>query len=204
MPRRRGQRPTGSTACHCRGMCASTRRAKGTSKHPSQASVCSVRAGAGDPPARPSLASLSWPRARQLTAVARTLARGWRPVPAGRLPTGAAKAEWLADFVAREWVALGRPCSQAAVEKALSHAAERAAAFDPERAVLIHGDAHAHNLLLKPGLADGSTSFRLIDPEGLFSEPAHDLGVACETETRNCLSATPPQRRPDAAGRRRC
>jgi streptomycin 6-kinase len=44
--------------------------------------------------------------------------------------------------------------------------------------VLIHGDAHAHNLLLKPDPAGGSTSFRLIDPEGLVSEPAHDLGVA--------------------------
>ena len=90
----------------------------------------------------------------------------------------AAKAEWLADFVARKWVDLGRPCSQAAAEKAVSYAAERAAAFDPERAVLVHGDAHAHNLLLKPDPAHGSTSFRLIDPEGLLSEPAHDLGVA--------------------------
>jgi streptomycin 6-kinase len=89
----------------------------------------------------PPLASLGWPPARQLTTVASTLARGWRPVPPGRLPTGAAKAEWLAGFVARKWVDLGRPCSQAAAEKAVSYAAERAAAFDPERAVLIHGDA---------------------------------------------------------------
>ena len=126
----------------------------------------------------PPLASLGWPRARQLSTVASTLARGWRPVPAGRLPTGAAKAEWLADFVAREWADLGRPCSQAAAEKAVSYAAERAVAFDPHRAVLIHGDAHAHNVLLKPDPADGSTRFRLIDPEGLLSEPAHDLGVA--------------------------
>ena len=100
----------------------------------------------------------------------------------------AAKAEWLADFVARKWVDLGRPCSQAAAEKAVSYAAERAAAFDPERAVLVHGDAHAHNLLLKPDPANGSTSFRLIDPEGLLSEPAHDLGVALRDHNEELLA----------------
>jgi streptomycin 6-kinase len=72
----------------------------------------------------------------------------------------------------------GLSCSQAAAGKAVSYAAERAAAFDPERAVLIHGDAHASNLLLKPDPDGDGTSFRLIDPEGLLSEPAHDLGVA--------------------------
>lgn len=135
----------------------------------------------------PTLASLGWPPARQLTTVASTLARGWRPMPAGRLPTGSAKAEWLAGFVEREWSGLGRPCSQAAAEMAVSYAAERAAAFDPARAVLIHGDAHAHNVLLKPDAADGSTSFRLIDPEGLLSEPAHDLGVVLRDGNEDLL-----------------
>ena len=83
----------------------------------------------------------------------------------GRLPTGAEKAEWLADFVARQWADLGRPCSQAAVEVAVGYAAERAAALDPDQAVLIHGDGHAGNILLTPGPAGGSTSFRLIDPD---------------------------------------
>jgi streptomycin 6-kinase len=136
----------------------------------------------------PPLASLGWPRARQLSTVASTVARGWRPVPGGRLPTGAAKAEWLADFVAREWADLGRPCSQAAAETAVSYAAERAASFDPQRAVLIHGDAHARNVLLKPNPAGGSTRFRLIDPEGLLSEPAHDLGVALRDGNEELLA----------------
>jgi len=136
----------------------------------------------------PPLASLGWPSARQLNTVASTLARGWRPVPAARLPTGAAKAEWLAGFVARQWADLGRPCSQAAAEKAVSYAAERDAAFDPGRTVLIHGDAHARNLLLKPDPAGGSTSFRLIDPEGLLSEPAHDLGVALRDRNEELLA----------------
>src|SRR5215472_15963089 len=134
------------------------------------------------------LASLGWPPARQLATVASTLARGWRPVPAGRLPAGAAKAEWLADFIARKWADLGRPCSRAAADKAARYAAERAAAFDPERAVLIHGDAHSGNVLLNPHPADGSTSFRLIDPEGLLSEPAHDLGVALRDRNEELLA----------------
>jgi streptomycin 6-kinase len=136
----------------------------------------------------PPLASLGWPPARQLTTVASTLTRGWRRAPAGRLPTGAAKAQWLAAFVARQWADLGRPCSQAAAGKAVSYAAERAAAFDPQRAVLVHGDAHARNLLLKPDPVGGSTSFRLIDPEGLLSEPAHDLGVALRDRNEELLA----------------
>jgi streptomycin 6-kinase len=127
----------------------------------------------------------SWPAWPQ---TGRSLARGWRPVPPGQLPTGAAKAEWLADFVAREWVNLGRPCSQAAADKAVSYAAARAAAFDPERAVLIHEDAHAHNVLPKPGTANDSPSFRLIDPEGLLSEPAHDLGVVLRDGNQELLT----------------
>jgi len=136
----------------------------------------------------PPLASLGWAPARQLAAVASTVARGWRPAPASRLPTGAAKAEWLADFVSRKWADLGRPCSQAAAEKAVSYAAERAAAFDSERAALIHGDAHASNVLLSSHAAGGSTSFRLIDPEGLISEPAHDLGVALRDRNEELLA----------------
>jgi streptomycin 6-kinase len=146
----------------------------------------------------PTLASLGWSRTDQLTTVASTLARGWRQVPAGRLPTGAAKAEWLADFVAREWIDLGKPCSKAATEKAISYAAERAAAFDPGRAVLVHGDGHAHNLLLKLDAADGSAGFRLIDPEGLISEPAHDLGVALRDGNEELLAGDTTQA---AAGR---
>jgi streptomycin 6-kinase len=136
----------------------------------------------------PSLASLGWPADRRLAAVASTLARGWRPAPAARLPTGAEKARWLADFVSRQWAELGRPCSRAAAETAIGYAAERAAAFSPERAVLIHGDGHAGNILLKPGPAGGSSGFRLIDPEGLISEPAHDLGVALRDGNEQLLA----------------
>ena len=36
---------------------------------------------------------------------------------------------------------------------------------------------HAFNALQVPGPAGAGAGFRLVDPEGLISEPAHDLGV---------------------------
>ena len=90
--------------------------------------------------------------------------------------------------MSRQWADLGRPCSRAAAETAIGYAAERAAAFSPQRAVLVHGDGHAGNILLTPGTADGTTGFRLIDPEGLISEPAHDLGVALRDGNEQLLA----------------
>ena len=118
------------------------------------------------------MASLGRPVAWQVEALTRTAARGWRRVPAdGRLPTWAEAARWHADFIPAAWEELGRPCSQAAVDLAVRCAAAREAAADPDRAVLVHGDVHALNAL------QTATGFRLIDPIGLVSEPAHDLGV---------------------------
>ncbi len=120
-----------------------------------------------------SLASLGLPTERQVEIICATVRQMWAPVPAGtRLPTGAAKARWLSDFIATTWEALGRPCSARAVDTALGFAGERAAAFDRESAVLVHGDAHELNTL-----EDGQGAFKLVDPEGLISEPAHDLAV---------------------------
>jgi streptomycin 6-kinase len=120
------------------------------------------------------MAGLGWPAGRQLDALTATAARGWRKVAEGGvLPTGAEAARWHAGYIPSAWEELGRPCPEATVELALSCAAEREAAADPSRAVLVHGDVHALNALEAPGGA----GFRLVDPEGLISEPAHDLGV---------------------------
>jgi streptomycin 6-kinase len=88
--------------------------------------------------------------------------------------SGAAKARWLAGFIGDTWRELDRPCSERVVERALGFAAAREAAFDPATAVLVHGDAHSGNLLQSP--ADPAT-FKLIDPDGLFAEPACDLAI---------------------------
>ena len=122
------------------------------------------------------LAHLGWPASRQMDVLARTAARGWRPVPAdGRLLPGVEAARWHADFIPTTCTDLARPCPESVVNLGVRWADARRAAFDPERAVLVHGDVHALNALRAPGPA--GAGFRLVDPEGLVSEPAHDLGV---------------------------
>jgi predicted kinase/streptomycin 6-kinase len=124
------------------------------------------------------MAVLGWPAGRQLAELARTAARGWRPVPnPDGLPTWAEAARWHAAFIPSMWADLGQPCSRAAVDLAVRCATEREAAFDPVRAVLVHGDVHTFNALQRPGPARADAGFRLVDPGGLISEPAHDLGV---------------------------
>jgi streptomycin 6-kinase len=66
----------------------------------------------------------------------------WRPAPDLGLPTGAAKGRWLAEQIATKWERLGRPCSERAVEHALTCVERRIAAHDDERACLVHGDVH--------------------------------------------------------------
>lgn len=154
------------------------------------------------------MARLGWPIARQLDALVRTVARGWCPVPVGKLPvgklpvgqlpSGAAKARWLADYVTSAWEELGRPCPEATAAQAIRYAAEREAAFDPRHAVLVHGDAHVWNLLRVPG----TSGFRLIDPEGLISEPAHDLGVILRDWNEDLVTREPGEAL--RISRRRC
>jgi streptomycin 6-kinase len=137
------------------------------------------------------LASLTWPSDRQIAAITATVARGWRPATSGRLPTGAAKAEWLAGSITDAWRDLGKPCTERAARRAIDYAAERASRAEPRHAVLVHGDAHPSNVLEVPDGIDHSArpAFRLIDPEGLASEPAHDLGVVLRGWNEDLLAA---------------
>ncbi len=121
----------------------------------------------------PNLDDLGMPVARLLDTVAETLKSFWRPVPDDAdLPTTVDQTEWLAGFITTTWTELGQPCERAVIDRALAYCAERAGVFDPARAVLVHGDAHGWNTL-----DAGQGEFKFVDPEGLRSEPAHDLGV---------------------------
>jgi streptomycin 6-kinase len=97
--------------------------------------------------------------------------RIWRPAPDSGLPTGAAKARWLAHFITSMWEDLDRPCSERAVDHALECARRRGDAHRDETATLVHGDVHEWNALE----ADGG--FKLVDPDGLLAEPEYDLGI---------------------------
>lgn len=134
---------------------------------------------ADDPPAMllerlgPNLADLGFTVQQTLEAIADTLPTFWRPVgeEAG-LRTGAEQAQWLARYVTTTWDELGRPCDRRVIERAVELCDRRAAAYSPDRAVLVHGDAHGWNTL-----AAGDGAFKFVDVEGLRSEPAHDLAV---------------------------
>ncbi|MFT3852712.1 MAG: aminoglycoside phosphotransferase family protein [Ilumatobacteraceae bacterium] len=121
----------------------------------------------------PNLDELAVPLDELLQIVAATLRSFWRPVDERvALPTGAEKAAWLSRLIVTTWEQLGRPCSRELIDRAVRCCDERAASFDWRRAVLVHGDAHGWNTV-----STGDGGHKFVDPEGLWSEPEHDLGV---------------------------
>jgi streptomycin 6-kinase len=117
------------------------------------------------------LHELGLPLAQRLEILCAAAARVWRPAAGCGLPTGADKGRWLTAFITATWEELGRPCSERAVGYALACAADRIAAHDDARAVLVHGDVHKWNAL------QADAGFKLVDPDGLLAEPEYDLGV---------------------------
>ena len=118
-----------------------------------------------------SLYELALPLERRHEILLSAAARIWRPAPDCGLPTGAAKARWLAEFIPTMWEELDRPCSERAVEHALRCATQRGDAHRHETAVLVHGDVHQWNALEATG------GFKLVDPDGLLAEAEYDLGI---------------------------
>jgi streptomycin 6-kinase len=102
-----------------------------------------------------------------------TVAQLWRPVDDGiDLPTGADLARRLRHVIPQLWEELGRPCSAAAIDDAVACAGRRERAYQRRTSVLVHGDVHEANALQTEG-----GGFKLIDPDGLWAEPACDLGT---------------------------
>lgn len=61
--------------------------------------------------------------------------------PEPSFQSGADKAGWLGEFIVATWRELDHPSAEEVIECALSFAEARRRAFDPGRAVLVHGDA---------------------------------------------------------------
>ncbi len=113
------------------------------------------------------------PVGEQIEIICRTLAPSWvAPADPAGLTTGAEKANWLFHFIDTEWHRQQQPCSRKTLQQALRCCENRAQAYAAERAVLVHGDAHNLNILAAPG-----GGYKLVDPEGLFAEPACDLAA---------------------------
>ena len=73
------------------------------------------------------------------------------------------------------------------VDQALAFAETREAAFDPEAAVLVHGDGHSANALQDPGHPPSPPRFKPADPDGLLAEPAYDLAIPMREWNRGLL-----------------
>ena len=142
----------------------------------------------------PSLAGLGLPSDLQIEIICATLRRAWQvPAPASAsLPSGADKARWLAQFIAATWKELNRPCPERIIEQALSFAEVRHSAFDPQTAVLVHGDAHSHNTLQdRQHRSSAGAGFKFIDPDGLFAERAYDLAIPMREWSSELLEGDP-------------
>lgn len=137
------------------------------------------------------ISALGLPVEEQIDAIAAAVARVWRPVPLdGPLEHGAVKAAALVTFIEDLWTELDRPCPRATVDHALAAAERRRRALEGIESaalVFVHGDAHEDNVL-----EDGRGGFKLIDPDGLASEPAHDLGVTLRGWNHEALATPSP------------
>ena len=145
----------------------------------------------------PSLASAGLDADTQIDILGDVLPDAWRlgPNPGG-FTTGAEKAARLAGFIADARSSPSPSVAVATLDRAHSFALQCKATYDPDQAVLAHGDAHAENLLRDD---DAPRGYRFIDPDGLFIERAYDLGVVLRGFNAELLTGDAV-----AIGRSRC
>jgi streptomycin 6-kinase len=136
----------------------------------------------------PSMYDLGLPIAQRHALLVAAAQRVWRPAPGCGLPTGAEKGRWLATKIPVQWEALDRPCTERAVEHALTCATRRIAAHDDERAVLVHGDVHEWNAL------QSGDAFKLVDPDGMHAEAEYDLGIMMREDPVELMQGDPYDR----------
>ena len=126
-----------------------------------------------------SLSNSGLPPERQLAVLADLLPLAWAVPREGLGPID--KAAELAAFV-------GSFDRSAVVEEALRCAERRSAAYDPDRCVVVHGDAAAANVLRRPG-----EGWVFVDPDGFVGDPAYDRGVAVRDWCAELRAAPDPR-----------
>lgn len=128
----------------------------------------------------------------QIEIICTSLKAAWVPLVAPNgLMTGADKAKWLAQFIKDKASELNAPCTKV-IKRALEFAASREAAYDPSHCVLVHGDAHAANILQQlTEPENGVITYKFIDPDGLFAEPACDLAIPMREWSDELLAGDP-------------
>jgi streptomycin 6-kinase len=126
------------------------------------------------------MALLALPPEQKIALLCQMLRQAWQaPRPTGLVVTpDDEKAGQLDRMVSRMWEDLGRPCSERVVTQALRYAERRAAAFDLECCVVVHGDPHPWNALqVLASRVGAEAGFVFVDPVGFLADPAYDLGV---------------------------
>ena len=99
----------------------------------------------------------------------------------------------LAELVGTLWERLGHPCSERVLAQALTYAERRAAAFDLDRSVVVHGDPHPANTLRVPTPRLGAESgFVFVDPDSFVADPTYDLGVVLRDWCPQLLAGDAP------------
>jgi streptomycin 6-kinase len=130
------------------------------------------------------------PPRQQVAIMCDLLGQAWTVPREGDGAPAYDKATSLAVLVQENVDRLGGPCPEAVVARALEYADRRAAAFDPDRCVVVHGDAATANALRvltpRPGAEAG---FLLVDPSAFVGDPAYDLGVALRDWCPQLLAA---------------
>ncbi|MCK1796692.1 aminoglycoside phosphotransferase family protein [Streptomyces sp. XM4193] len=107
-----------------------------------------------------------------------TLRRAWQPPPADAVPSADRKAAELLALIEQLWQELDRPCPERVVARARTYARRRAEAWDPGRAVVVHGDPHPGNALaVRTPRSGAEPGHVFVDPDGFVGDPAYDLGV---------------------------
>ncbi|MCR6032293.1 phosphotransferase [Nocardioides sp. zg-579] len=144
----------------------------------------------------PSLEQTAWEPERTLAVLADTLREAWH-VPLATAPevvAGEDKASTLARLLVDLDDRLGRPLAPRVRTHALACAERRAAAHDPERCVVVHGDPHPANVLrVREERAGAPGGFVLVDPDGFRADPAYDLGVTLREWTGRLRGPDAPQ-----------
>lgn len=141
----------------------------------------------------PSMTELALPPEETIGRLCTMLAEAWQVPPDPSIEYVNVKADGLGEMVRRFWEELDRPCPERVVARALRYAERRAAAADPDRSVLVHGDPHPANALRvsapRPGAEAG---FVFVDPDGFVDDPTYDLGVVLRDWCTQLLAADDP------------
>jgi len=135
-----------------------------------------------------------------LSLFARTLRLAWQ-VPHDSVPplrsSSEHKAAGLSDLVSKLARQYAGPELDAVVAQALRYAEARLKARDASRQVVVHGDAHAGNLLqVRQARPGAETGYVFVDPEGFRCEPEYDLGVTLRDWSAQLLASSDPKAEP--------